>query len=298
MPKGKVRKHRLSTNKPIIYVLIITLIMMFGYFTMAQIILGVGIAFPIVLITDGDILDNLDKVTDIATLFSVIGGFVVLFFYYFWYKPEYNCKHHKKEAWKLTAPILIYWFIFFGIVYTIVAGHFTFGIPTFSAAIPMVAAGICEEVAFREVGISYMRRQRKGEKMILPTLLFTSISFGITHIMNAISGNILQSCVQSLLAVTLGVFFGAVFIRTGNIWPCIVAHGLHDLFITCFSENYNVTDEPVYVIIVGCVCEILLMIWGLYLVRKEKRSEIEALWNEKWQIPELSETENNVAEQL
>jgi hypothetical protein len=40
------------------------------------------------------------------------------------------------------------------------------------------------------------------------------------------------------------------------------------------------------------------MIWGLYLVRKEKRPAIEALWNEKWQITELSETVNNVAERL
>ncbi len=175
-------------------------------------------------------------------------------------------------------------------MYTIVAGHCTFGIPTLSAAIPMISAGICEEVAFREVGISYMRRQRKGENMILPTLIFTSASFGITHIMNAIKGNLLTSSIQSLLAITLGVFFGAIFIRTGNIWPCIVAHGLHDLLITCFEVNCDVTDEPFYVIVVGCVCEVLLMIWGLYLVRKEKRPEIEALWNEKWQIPELTET--------
>lgn len=296
MSKEKVRKHRLSTNKPIIYVLIITLIMMFAYFTMAQIIIGVGISFPFVLIITGDVLANQDMVTDIATIISVIGGFVVLFFYYFWYKPEYKWKYFKKEAWKLAAPILIYWFIFFGIVYTISAGHCSFGIPTFSAAIPMVSAGINEEVAFREVGISYMRRQRKGEKMILPTLLFTSISFGITHILNAIRGNILQSLVQSLLAVTLGVFFGAIFIRTGNIWPCIVAHGLHDLFVTCFSVNYDVTDEPIHVRIVGFGCEVLLMIFGLYLVRKEKRPEIEAMWNEKWQLPVLSGADNGIAE--
>ncbi len=73
MSKEKVRKHRLSTNKPLIIVMIITLIMMYVYFAMAQIILGLGIAFPFALITEGDILDNSEKVTDIATMISIIG---------------------------------------------------------------------------------------------------------------------------------------------------------------------------------------------------------------------------------
>ena len=45
MSKEKIRKHRLSRNKALPAVVIVTLLMMFGYFYMAQIVLGVGIAF-------------------------------------------------------------------------------------------------------------------------------------------------------------------------------------------------------------------------------------------------------------
>lgn len=40
-------------------------------------------------------------------------------------------------------------------------------------------------------------------------------------------------------------------------------------------------------------CELLLAAWGVYLVRKAKRPEIEALWDEKWQIPEITDSANS-----
>ncbi|MBP0966039.1 MAG: CPBP family intramembrane metalloprotease [Oscillospiraceae bacterium] len=271
--------------------------MMYGYFFVSQILLGLGFAFPFVAIAYGDLLNNTEKVTDIATLFAVFGGFIVLFFYYFWYKPEYKWKLRKSPlSWKLTAPIVIYWVLLFGVMYTVAAGHLICGIPSFSHAIPMIAAGICEEVAFREVGISFMRRQLKGEKMILPTIVITSAAFGVTHLMNCIqSGNVLGAAEQSALATTLGIFFGAVFIRTGDIRPYIAAHGLHDLLIAVFSVNMGSADFPAYVTATAVICEVALMIWGFYLVRKEKRPEIEALWAQKWQTAESAEAESSTA---
>ena len=160
----------------------------------------------------------------------------------------------------------------------------------------MIAEGICEEVAFREVGISFMRRQLKGEKMILPTIVIASAAFGATHLMNCLkSGNFLLAAGQSALAMTLGIFFGAVFIRTGDIWPCIAAHGMHDLLIAVFSVNMGSAQFPGSVTVVAVVCEVLLMVWGLYLIRKEKRAEIEELWAQKWQTAESAEAESSTA---
>ena len=179
-----------------------------------------------------------------------------------------------------------------------VSGNFTFGIPTYDAVIFTVGAGVCEEISFRAIGISYMKRQLKGEKHILPILLFTSISFGLIHIANALmDGRVGIHAMQAVLASMLGIFFGAVYIRTGNIIPCIIAHGVHDFFVSAFEVNKH-AELPVSAMVISAICEVLLAAWGLYLIRKAKRPEIEALWDEKWQIPELSETENNTAEQL
>ena len=44
MSKEKIRKHRLSRNKSLPAVVIVTLLIMFGYFYMAQIVLGCGLS--------------------------------------------------------------------------------------------------------------------------------------------------------------------------------------------------------------------------------------------------------------
>ena len=95
------------------------------------------------------------------------------------------------------------------------------------------------------------------------------------------------------MASMLGIFFGAVYMRTGNIIPCILAHGLHDFFVSAFEVNKH-AELPVSVMVISAICEALLAAFGLYLVRMVKRSEIEALWNEKWQLPELTGTENSI----
>ena len=73
-------------------------------------------------------------------------------------------------------------------------------------------------------------------------LIFTGVAFGFTHLSNAIQGDFLESLIQSALASMLGIFFGAIVIRTGNIWPCILAHGLHDLL----SAIASVRKHPHY----------------------------------------------------
>ncbi len=37
----------------------------------------------------------------------------------------------------------------------------------------------------------------------------------------------------------LGVFLGAVYIRTGNIWPIILGHSLHDIMAFSASEKLS-----------------------------------------------------------
>jgi len=300
MSKEKIRKHRLSRNKSLPAVVIVTLLMMFGYFYMAQIVLGCGLSIPMVILfssrTIEEIFDDGPLVETAAMTGAIFASIILLFFYYHWFKPEYKWKPRRTSlSWKLISPIMIYWFVFFGIAYTVVSGNFTFGIPTYDAVIFTVGAGVCEEISFRAIGISYMKRQLKGEKYILPILLFTSISFGLIHIANALmDGRVGIHAMQAVLASMLGIFFGAVYIRTGNIIPCIIAHGVHDFFVSAFEVNKH-AELPVSAMVISAICEVLLAAWGLYLIRKAKRPEIEALWDEKWQIPELSETENNTA---
>lgn len=283
----KVRKHKLSTNKSLIPVLLVTLLMIFGYFVLSQSILSFPVGIPVSIIFG---IDDTDAVTSICSCF---GGLLMLFFFYWWFRPEYQWKPRNTAfAFKAAAPILLYWFIYYVVLFTAAAGHLTFGGErvTFGSIIFAVSAGICEEMAFREVGISYLKRQLSENKWNLFILIFTSVIFGVTHLSNviALSVPLWARMMQVFGTLFFGFFLGALFLRTGNIWVCILTHTVYDILPNIFMSKMDV-DFTTYIwgwMIVG---QALLAIWGLYLIRKAKQPEIESLWNEKWIINESEE---------
>ena len=282
--EDKVRKHKLSTNKSLIPVLLVTLLMIIGYFVLSQFILSFPVGIPVSIIFG---IDDTDAVTSICSCF---GGLLMLFFFYWWFRPEYQWKPRNTAfAFKAAAPILLYWFIYYVVLFTAAAGHLTFGVErvTFGSIIFAVSAGICEEMAFREVGISYLKRQLSGNKWNLFILIFTSVIFGVTHLSNviALSVPLWARMMQVFGTLFFGFFLGALFLRTGNIWFCILTHTVYDILPNIFMSKMDV-DFTTYIwgwMIVG---QALLAIWGLYLIRKAKQPEIESLWNEKWIINE------------
>lgn len=282
--KAKVRKHKLSENRSLKHVIIVTVLMMFGYFILSQLVLGLFIGIPV---------SNICGIEDMSVLtspLSCIGGLVMLFFFYWWFRPEYQWKPRNTAfAFKAAAPILIYWFVYYVVLFTIAAGHLTFGLDrvTFNSITFGAMAGICEEMAFREVGISYMKRQLRDNKWNLLILIFTSVLFGLVHLTNviAVSAPLWARMIQVFGTLFFGFFLGAIFLRTGNIWVCILIHTVYDILPEIFMSRMDV-DLTSYILGWMIVGQALLAVWGLYLVRKEKHPEIEALWNDKWKLTE------------
>ena len=280
----KARTHRLTSNTSFVRALILALVIMFVCFYAIQFSASILAAIPLYMTGREAAVEN------VATCITIPCGFAVLFLFYRRYRPEYQWKPRNPAfAFKITAPILIYWFILYCILYTVAAGHFTFGLPADPFKLVFsISAGICEEVAFREIGISLMKRQSKEDQKNLPIVLIISVVFGLSHLMNSIGSSIpfYYFLIQVTWTALLGIFFGAVFLRTGNIWPCLIAHAIHDMLADFFRADYDVVDEPAYIDIFMTVGLAALAAYGLYLIRKETYPEIRKLWDEKWQIAE------------
>ncbi len=283
----KVRKHKLSQNHSLIPVMLVTLLMMVGYYALSQFILSVPVAIPLAIALD------LKDMTPLTSICSCVCGILMLFFFYWWFRPEFQWKPRNTAfAFKAAAPILLYWFVYYVVLFTAAAGHLTFGLEkvTFGSIVFAASAGICEEMAFREVGISYFKRQLRGDQWKILIILFTSVIFGVSHLSNAISGNapLWARMIQVFGTLFLGIFFGSLFLRTGNIWVCILIHTVYDMLPEFFLSKMD-AELTVYIWGWMLVGQALLAAWGLYLVRKEKHPEINALWNDKWQVPENTE---------
>jgi len=82
-----------------------------------------------------------------------------------------------------------------------------------------ITAGFCEEVAFRGYLMTRLRLIFKLNSWWLPTLL-SAVSFGICHTYQGLPGFI--------VITVYGALFSLLYIRTGSLWPCIIAHFFQD----------------------------------------------------------------------
>ena len=229
---------------------------------------------------------GIDKTTGLAAG-SIIGSLLALIIWFRFFSPEYKWKPESGswgKSFKLLIPFLIYWVILFS-AFGVYAKGLPFGAISISALLTSIMAGAGEEVAFREVGISYLARQWKDENKIILMAIIPAAAFSLIHLTNSVTDmDVVGVLEQMLLTFFLGVFFAAVYIRTGNIWPLILGHSLHD--IITFSAKAKLSllgmDLPDWFVVLITVIEAGLLISGLYMLRKSKRSEIITLWNKRW----------------
>jgi len=80
-------------------------------------------------------------------------------------------------------------------------------------------AGFCEEVAYRGYLMTRLRLLGKFKSWVVPTIV-SAVMFGVGHAYQGVPG---------LIVITAyGVLFSLLYIRTGRLWPCIIAHFFQD----------------------------------------------------------------------
>ena len=246
------------------------------------------ISFPpsIVISVFCVVTGSMDKVND-ALMFGIIPmSLITLLIYWLWFRPEFRGVLFRGFArtLRLCPVILLFWLLV--CLPDFLNGRFpqTFNLTVFSIAL---SAGFSEEVAFRGLPLSYLKRQLRSEKQIPLIVIVTGAVFGLFHIFNILVGaSVSASIVQSISAVSIGIFLGAVFMRGGNLLVPILLHSLHDVLMLSFSEADEVSavlsEEATSGDILIAAVSIALAAFGFFLIRKSKRGEICQMWAETW----------------
>lgn len=155
----------------------------------------------------------------------------------------------------------------------------------FSAVLAGIAPGLFEEVVCRGVVLSSMMRQWHGkENYILKSVLASGIIFGLIHLMNLGSADVPSTIMQVFYAAGMGIFFGAVYARTRNLWGTVVIHAIIDI-----SYNLVVWQENGFALqdlVSGIAIAVVYTAIGLYLIRPKKQGDISLLWR-----PDISAAE-------
>lgn len=104
-------------------------------------------------------------------------------------------------------------------------------------ALQMLLVGYCEETLFRGLILNafhglFGNTPVAGARL---AVLCSGVLFGATHLVNALHPEIglANAAVQAAAASFLGIYFGAVYIRTGKcLWFVALMHGVNDLLVS------------------------------------------------------------------
>ncbi|MBQ2700016.1 MAG: CPBP family intramembrane metalloprotease [Clostridia bacterium] len=101
----------------------------------------------------------------------------------------------------------------------------TFTLPVQTALLTvssMVFVGFLEEVIFR--GFLFNAMKKDGLKT---AIIVSSLTFGAGHIVNLFMGEpLLDTLLQLVYASAAGLMFTVIFLKSGTLIPCILAHAL------------------------------------------------------------------------
>lgn len=147
--------------------------------------------------------------------------------------------------------------------------------------------GVSEEIIFRGIPTSNWMRLGCDSRSIISSTVATSLAFSLVHGMNSLLGAAISTTIfQLFYSMCLGIVFNAVYLNCGSILPSIIMHTLIDftgyLFIS-MESNGILTNELSFGFSFWATLamSILMLAWGIYLLRPSKSDQIIALWQKK-----------------
>ena len=139
---------------------------------------------------------------------------------------------------------------------------------------------------FRGLGVANWMRTAKSEKGMMAAFWVSSLCFGLIHMTNSLVGAPLWvSVIQAAYAAGIGMAFAAVYLKTGTLWPCIIAHTTVD-FLEFIRADLGSTGGIMTGMGIGdwitIAAGVFAGVWALFQMRPKYRKEIMERWSAKW----------------
>lgn len=219
-----------------------------------------------------------------------IMGVVLLIIQMWWFSPAYKgalrVEVPASEIWLLSIPFLVNCVLNY--IFTVVDSGLYFA-PTAVSLSMAVSAGFCEETFGRGVTVPIGMRYFKGKNKILKVTIITSLVFGAMHLMNIGAGaSVTMGVIQTFATTGKGLFFAAIFLRTGSILIPMLMHSFFDwvCFVTdpTLQSGIMMSESVTVGLVLATAADIAIGIVGLYMIRPAMRERIEEVWNKKWSL--------------
>lgn len=170
-------------------------------------------------------------------------------------------KAGKGLRWGAVALVFVLW----NILYHLLNGYGFAGGGVWSAAfVAALAPAIFEEVLFRGILLGKLRANGQSP---MTALLVSAGFFALMHLTNAVSGQLATVLVQVCYAFVVGLLFGAVYLKSGDLVTVMLFHGLVDF------SSHLFTGEPEqsawWVLALFGVMLLLVAVYAIRITPKE-----------------------------
>lgn len=145
----------------------------------------------------------------------------------------------------------------------------------FALLLAAISISLCEEFIWRKViFLKLLSAWNKTKKGVLCSIILSSVLFGLCHYINVLTGNqpFLQTTIQVLSSVCMGIFVSGIFYRTGGIIVPILIHCICDFSNLFMNELLNYSyDLPPIDNFLQIIVPLLQLMIGISVVLSSKK---------------------------
>ena len=246
------------------------------------------IAMPLAWLTLNPLIRQFDDVWADVVRYLVTVAITILLMRLIWKKNVFSFKCPKLFKGLFTFGLV-------GLVGAVGAFVFSYEMVDVMPAIEMIvgvvlmnlAIAISEEFLFRGVILNVLlKAYSEKKKSIHSAVLVSCAIFGLRHFLNLITkpDALIMTCAQAAFTFMAGTYLCAVYLRTKNIWVCVLIHFLEDFAVSLWPLFSSVaassasTDITVSNALGMVILLIPYIVFAWFMLR-----------DKKWQLSLLSE---------
>lgn len=125
--------------------------------------------------------------------------------------------------------------------------------------ISMLFIGFIEEMLFRGFLFTALCKNN-----IKTAVIISSLTFGIGHIVNLLTGApLFETILQICYATAIGFLFTIIFFRSGSIIPCIITHSTLNALSSVAVEASDIFD-----IIIAALVTVVSVVYAIWILKK------------------------------
>ena len=133
-----------------------------------------------------------------------------------------------------------------------------------------IGVAIIEELYVRGLLLNLIEKTSyKSKYSTLIGIIVSSVIFGIGHIFGVLGEPILIIITKVVWTIAMGMYFGAIYKKTNNLWIPILLHFIINICALpyCFTTN---TSYPIISLYIILPVYLLLGVYSIYIIRKSK----------------------------